>query len=246
MRDAWAVCLLAALVLLAGCGSGADSDPPATTSLTPAPVIDITTANTATPTAERIAPGLTTRRILDPSTLARTHATTLRNGSVWFVYNRTVVTSDGEFVEQRLVDGRASPNATIYEVTVTLRGPRGGSERAVYRRTANETTPRNRTLPVDPYYETRLEQVLSGLASPDTTRPPMNVTGSSATAFRMTGQRFAADSELSGENVVFEADVLPRGIIMSYRLRYDVVRDGTRVTVHESLVYETVVFDGER
>jgi len=246
MHEAWRVCLLSVLVVLAGCG-GATSDD-ATPTLTPVAVEETTQA---TPTPERIAPGVSARSVADPEALLAAHVATLGNTTVWFTFNRTITRGD-DLVRQRLVEGVAGPNASRYAVNVTLRGADRTVNRT-YRRQGERifvetegppgVSRSNESLPVDPYFEGQISRLLLSLAGFEVRRPAANGSEGFTAGYFVTADRFAADRTRAGGNVSFRAAVAPSGIVVAYEIRYNRIRNGTVERVRESLSYDTVVFE---
>jgi hypothetical protein len=234
MHGGWRVGLLAVLLVLAGCGAeGGASD--RTTTLTPVEPGTVT-PDESTPVPQ-ILPGLSRESVVDPSAVAATHVRTLRNASFWFTYNRTVVAANGTRLQRDSLAGNVGPRAETYDLTL-VRGTGAATNRTTYVKNGSAATG---LPPVDPYFRGRLTAVLSSFQSTDVGRPPPNATEGIGTTYQVRASRFEPD--VPGENVRFRAIVEPGGIVMSYQLRYDLIRNGTRVTVRERLKHQTVLFE---
>lgn len=234
MHEGWRVGLLAVLFVLAGCGGTAGTDA-RTTTLTPVEPAAVTASE---PTPEpRILPGLGRESVVDPAAVARTHERTLRNASFWFTYNRTVVAANGTRLGRTALTGNVGPRAETYHLTL-VRGTGAATNQTVY--TANESDATGLP-PVDPYFREQIAHHLGAFQSTDVGRPPPNATEGIGTTYQIRASRF--ENDVSGENPRFRAIVEPGGIVMSYELRYDQIRNGTRVTVREELSHQTVLFE---
>lgn len=233
MHEGWRVGLLAVLFVLAGCGSQGGRAP--TTTLTP--VEPATVTGTAAPQSPTIVPGMTRESVVDPAAVARSHERTLRNASYWFTYNRTVTTADGTRLDWTTLTGNVGPDAETYHLTLR-RGTGRDTNWTVYRADGNGSTG---LPPVDPYFRDRIARLLGAFETTDVRRPPGNATEGVGTTYRIRASEFEAGRD--GENVRFRATVEPGGIVMSYRLRYETMRDGQHVIVRERLAYETVLFE---
>jgi hypothetical protein len=233
MREGWRVGLLAVLLVLAGCGADGGADAPATT-LSPVEPAEVT--DTTTPQRSTISPGLTWGAVVDPSAVAAAHERTLRNASFWFTYNRTVVAENGTLLDREALTGNVDPRAETYDLTL-VRGTGPATNRTAYLAEGNESTG---LPPIDPYFGGRLFRHLSALETTDVGRPPPNATEGIGTTYQIRGSGF---TDRPAENVRFRAIVEPGGIVMSYRLSYDIVRNGTRLTVRERLTHQTVLFE---
>jgi hypothetical protein len=234
MHEGWRVGLLAVLLVFAGCGGSAGSGAE-TTTLTPVEPAEVT-AGESTP-QPLILPGLGRESVVDPAAVARTHERTLRNASFWFTYNRTVVAANGTRLERESLGGNVAPDAETYRLTL-VRGTGAATNRTTY--VANESAATGLP-PVDPYFQDRIATVLASFQSTDVGRPPPNATEGIGTTYQIRASNFEPD--VAGENVRFRAIVEPGGIVMSYELRYELIRNGTRVTVREELRHQTVLFE---
>ena len=233
MHDRWRLGLLAALVVLAGCGGTTGTSGP-TTTLTP---VEPGTVEPVESTPEPlILPGLSRSSVVDPSAVAATHVRTLRNASFWFTYNRSVVAANGTRLARTSLGGTVGPDAETYDLTL-VRGTGAATNRTTYVADANGSTG---LPPVDPYFGDRIGTLLGAFESTDVGRPPPNATEGIGTTYEI---RASAFGDRPAENVTFRATVEPGGIIMSYELRYDQMHNGTRVTVREELRHQTVLFE---
>jgi hypothetical protein len=246
--------LLVVVVLAAGCAGFTADDPE-----TPGPV---SVPEVTIPTPE-VAPGVTRERVVDPDTLLAAHVARLGNASYLFTYDRTVA-SRGES-QRRVIEGRIEADPDSYRVS-DLRVDGDERNRTTYRvtdgRLQRRTDPAGEWTAVngsdDPYGT--LASTRTGPGVPDPTfRERLATTLTDFELVRLddidnyspstTTYYYWANettTRLSGEqvrNLTVLLKVEPGGIVMSYRISYERVATGERVT--ERLTYEAVWFGRE-
>lgn len=241
----WGLATVAALVVLAGCGT--TLQPPETPTVSPAPVPeDPVTAPTPSPTpSAALPPGVTTSGIQNTSALARAHRAALVDRS----YRIVVVTNEStgvQWARERRV--ARVHNRTVYFLRQTRTTRENRTERVVYAdgraRSTRCETAECPSGPVDPVGDDSGGTVL-GLLSGANSRVGGTVRRDGRVHYRLvvTGSPFGIGSPygvIEVTNYTATALVAPSGLVSELRARYDLTQGGHTVHVATHLRYTDV------
>lgn len=117
--------VLAALLLVAGCSGFAAMPGPTTETLTPAPLPADGPRTTVPPAAaaDRLVPGVTRERVVDPFSLVDAHITGVTAASYSVRRTTTVRTANGSLRTRRVVSARVESGGERYRLERSVAGP---------------------------------------------------------------------------------------------------------------------------
>lgn len=231
-----AVLALCALAVLAGCSGGAPT-------VTPAPVPEA-----GEPVGSSLAPGLSQQGITDPFRLEAAHRQVLTEAS-FSRHTTETVSREGQPVYESVETVRVSAGGDRYNLSVRQQTSTDYSIRPFASRVrvwGNRSVRAIRLVRIDGIdYRVESGSRLSGDALRDSDRTvellgafAVEVTEREAGGYRLTSNRLVAPAALDPLSRIDEvrdasltAVVTERGLVQRYRVRYEGVDDGDRLTV---------------
>jgi len=242
----WALATVAALVVLAGCGTTLQATETPTVSPAPVPEDPVTAPTPSpSPAAATLPPGVTHSGIENTSALARAHRAALVDRS----YRVVVVTNEstGEHWAHERRVARVH-NRTVYHLRQTRTTRENRTERVVYaagrERFTRCVTAECPSGPLDPVGDDTGGTVL-GLLSGANSRVDGTVRRDGRVHYRLvvTGSPFGIGSPygvVEVTNYTATALVAPSGLVSDLRARYDLTQGGRTVHVTTHLRYTDV------